>query len=438
MNESEKQKRADARKKRKRRQMFIGRMIIVVLLFIILGLCAFLGKDMLEKKKLRDNREQAATSAESESTADTAGTESAAETETQAQKKEDDIMSQAELKAAQYDYDGAIELLKASSDFADSQDMQDKVAEYEQAKSELVEYPLDQVTHVFYHTLIYDTSKAFDGDSKEAGYNQVMTTIDEFNKITQSMYDKGYVMVSLHDMCTVNEDGTVSPGKIMLPPGKKAFVLSQDDVSYYHYMDGDGMATKLIVDENGDIIPSVRFWGVLGPEKKQILQNTKVGIPNPGGIGETFGYTAVEMQLEGCLVTTIKNCGYMDTVYDRNMLYTDIKDLSSKIVSLLKHNGNDMSQVREYVKCNFSMAVVGEKWYELLQDVHTGKPMRHDPVLVNRNFQLKWLREINRKMKLLFPFLPTVAFYQYYCYRLREKLCFPFYKTRLPVDYDKY
>ena len=85
--------------------------------------------------------------------ADTAGTESAAETETQAQKKEDDIMSQAELKAAQYDYDGAIELLKASSDFADSQDMQDKVAEYEQAKSGLVEYPLDQVTHVFYHTL---------------------------------------------------------------------------------------------------------------------------------------------------------------------------------------------------------------------------------------------------------------------------------------------
>ena len=77
------------------------------------------------KEKLRDNREQAATSAESESTADTAGTESAAETETQAQKKEDDIMSQAELKAAQYDYDGAIELLKASSDFADSQDMQD-------------------------------------------------------------------------------------------------------------------------------------------------------------------------------------------------------------------------------------------------------------------------------------------------------------------------
>ena len=87
MNESEKKERADARKKRKRRQMFIGRMIIVILLFIILGLCAFLGKDMLEKKKLRDNREQAATSAESESTADTAGTECSRDRNTGTEKR---------------------------------------------------------------------------------------------------------------------------------------------------------------------------------------------------------------------------------------------------------------------------------------------------------------------------------------------------------------
>lgn len=193
-----------------------------------------------------------------------------------------------------------------------------------------------------------------------------------------------------------------------------------------------------ILNKEGHIIPSVKFWGVLGPEKKEILQNTKVGIPNPGGIGETFGYTAVEMQMEGCLVTTIKNCGYMDTVYDKNMLYTDIRDLSTKIVSLLRHNGNDMHQVREYVKCNFLIDVVGEKWYDLLQDVRRNKPVRRETILVNRYFQLKWLREINRKMKLIVPFLPTVAFYQYYCYRLREKLGSPFSKIRLPIDYDKY
>ena len=31
------------------------------------------------------------------------------------------------------------------------------------------EYPLEKITHVFFHTLIYDTSLAFDGDFDEAG-----------------------------------------------------------------------------------------------------------------------------------------------------------------------------------------------------------------------------------------------------------------------------
>ena len=56
-----------------------------------------------------------------------------------------------------------------------------------------------------FHTLIEDTSRAFDGDSKSGNYNQVMTTVSEFNKIIQIMYDKGYVLVSPHDMATVNK-----------------------------------------------------------------------------------------------------------------------------------------------------------------------------------------------------------------------------------------
>ena len=101
--------------------------------------------------------------------------------------------------------------------------------------------------------MIEDTSRAFDGDSKSGNYNQVMTTVSEFNKIIQIMYDKGYVLVSPHDMATVNKDGTMSKGKIMVPEGKIPFVLSQDDVSYYHYMDGDGCASKLVLDENGEV-----------------------------------------------------------------------------------------------------------------------------------------------------------------------------------------
>ena len=131
--------------------------------------------------------------------------------------------------------------------------MQNAVKEYESDRDSCTSWPLEEVTHVFYHTLIKDTSKAFDGDYKEADYNQVMTTIDEFNKITETMYEKGYVMVSIYDMAKANDDGTMTPGEILLPPGKIPFVLSQDDVCYYHYMDGDGFATKLVVDDEGKV-----------------------------------------------------------------------------------------------------------------------------------------------------------------------------------------
>lgn len=162
-------------------------------------------------------------------------------------------LEKADLMAQQYDYEGAIELLKSQSEYESDSEMQDAVKAYEEQKAECVAWPIDKVTHVFYHTLIYDTDKAFDGDSDSGGYNQVMTTVEEFEKITQSMYDKGFVMIRLENMAKKNADGVMEAQEIMLPPGKQPFVLSQDDVSYYHYMDGDGMASKLVLDENGEV-----------------------------------------------------------------------------------------------------------------------------------------------------------------------------------------
>ena len=194
-----------------------------------------------------------------EDTGETAAQETAGTEETQAEQTEeaavssDTVLLNAQIMYAQYNYYAAIQYLKSQPDFDVNKDYMDLAAKCQVAKGSLVEYPLEQVTHVFFHTLIKDTSKAFDGDSDEAGYNQMMTTIDEFNRIIQILYDKGYVLVSPHDMATVNEDGTMSRGKILLPEGKTPFVLSQDDVSYYHYMDGDGFASRLVLDENGQV-----------------------------------------------------------------------------------------------------------------------------------------------------------------------------------------
>lgn len=171
---------------------------------------------------------------------------------------EDDIsrlISQADRLALGYDYDKAIELINSSELDKSEARMQDALSRYESAKAALVPADMNKITHVFFHTLVMDTSKAFDGDTDSGGYNSVMTTRDEFIKILESMYEKGYVLVRIHDIAyeAPDENGGTHfvKGNIMLPEGKKPFVMSQDDVCYYPYMDGDGFASRIVIGEDG-------------------------------------------------------------------------------------------------------------------------------------------------------------------------------------------
>ena len=165
------------------------------------------------------------------------------------------LLEEAALLAAGYNYDQAIELLQSDAALAQDAAVQAAVTEYEGIKESLVAVNPQEVTHIFFHSLIMDNQKAFDSDYKAAGYNQVMTTGNEFIKMMEAMYDKGYVLVRLHDIAgeTIGEDGNtvMKPGNIMLPPGKKAFVISQDDVNYYEYMEGDGFARRIVAGEDG-------------------------------------------------------------------------------------------------------------------------------------------------------------------------------------------
>ena len=77
--------------------------------------------------------------------------EDSEESESQtAEQEQESPMEKASLLAAQYDYDGAIELLQSQPDYDSSEEMQDAVSEYENAKATCVEYPLDQITHIFF------------------------------------------------------------------------------------------------------------------------------------------------------------------------------------------------------------------------------------------------------------------------------------------------
>ncbi len=165
------------------------------------------------------------------------------------------LLARADRLAAGYDYDAAIDLLMDDAEFSSSPEVAAAIASYEEIKSGLVQANITMITHVFFHSLIVDTSKAFDGDQDQQGYNQVMTTVDEFKKIIQTMYDRGYVLVRLHDMATVtkNEAGEdiMVAGKIMLPEGKTPFVMSQDDLCYYQYMADDGFACRMVIGDDG-------------------------------------------------------------------------------------------------------------------------------------------------------------------------------------------
>lgn len=188
----------------------------------------------------------------------TASGESGGEIETAAapQDARTALFAKADRLAAMYDYDAAAETL-ANSDYKEDPEALSRIEHYQATAATMVAADNSEITHVFFHILTVDTDRAFTDDKQGKDFNQVMTTIPEFEKILQQMYERGYVLVGLHDIAEVQkqDDGTekMVSKKIMLPEGKKPFVMSEDDVCYYEYMEGRGFADKMVLDENGKL-----------------------------------------------------------------------------------------------------------------------------------------------------------------------------------------
>ena len=192
-------------------------------------------------------------------------------TEEEIQQMADDLLKDAEFIAAGYDYTKATEMLRNFKYYDQIPALAEAVTRYEELDSKLVPYAnMKEITHVFFHSLIVDTDRAFDDDFTNGGYNQYMTTIAEFEAMMEEMYNRGFVLVSPYDVAyeTTDAQGTrFVYGEIRLPEGKKPFIMSQDDVNYYGYMigDGDGMneipgyadptgdgfATRIVIGEDG-------------------------------------------------------------------------------------------------------------------------------------------------------------------------------------------
>ena len=121
--------------------------------------------------------------------------------------------------------------------------------------------PNQVVEHLFLHPVIAYPQWAFhDGptpQSQKDGLDDWMVTVDEFNKILQSVYDNGYILVRMEDVWSeqINENGEARMVRntLKLPEGKKPLVISFDDVNYYPYMLEEGFTSKLVLGDDGQI-----------------------------------------------------------------------------------------------------------------------------------------------------------------------------------------
>lgn len=174
---------------------------------------------------------------------------------------------------------------------------------------------------------------------------------------------------------------------------------------------------KYITDSKGQLIPSIKFLGIIGDEKYEIFRKASVGIVNPSGRTETFGMGILEMAEAKLPVVTIGKNGYFDTVQSgrSGILSKNLKSMVNDVVKLLTDHEMNIKMGEEAKNNNqhFLPSVIGPQWDQLLSNIYINT---HAPKLsilkptppYSNNF--KWIRVCISKIrfKLGFKYFPSL------------------------------
>lgn len=245
--------------RRRKRKLMIQTVILVLLLILLAAILLFFTQKL---KKKEGSHLPSDSQSQNKDGGDLKEDEGGQEGNAKNSINKETLIAQADLIAAGYDYDGAVAKLQTYPDYDKDAEISQKINSYNATKATCLPVDVNKVPHIFYHSLINDTSRTFDATklakSTIDGFNAWMTTVEEFDKITQQMYDNGYVFVRLRDLVveTKDENGNshFAPNtNLLLPPGKKAVVLSIDDLSYYHSYAAEGYPDKLVLDAEGNV-----------------------------------------------------------------------------------------------------------------------------------------------------------------------------------------
>ena len=170
------------------------------------------------------------------------------------------------------------------------------------------------------------------------------------------------------------------------------------------------------LQHDGKLLPGVHLMGILGEEKYDILAKTKVGVPNPSGLTETFCNSAVEMQMMGAVIASKRCVGYMDTVKN-GRLVDNPGELARCIVDCLKNEGDDrQEETLLSIEENFSEEAVIRQWERLFREALPQHKRLQEPLpMVNPDYELKSWKEFMRKVKERHPWMyavvPSIGFF---------------------------
>ncbi|MGM9988043.1 MAG: polysaccharide deacetylase family protein [Bacillaceae bacterium] len=151
-----------------------------------------------------------------------------------------------------------------------------KEAPVKEKPVELVEYN-GVIEHIFVHPLIVYPELAFDGDENDRNFQEWFVTTSEFKKVLENVYKKNFILVSYKDLYKeINKDGKTVTVRtdLKLPKGKKPLIISVDDLNANKYMLGNGIAEKIVFDDNGELTGWVKT-----PEGKYIKNRDSEIIP---------------------------------------------------------------------------------------------------------------------------------------------------------------
>lgn len=211
------------------------------------------------------------------------------------------------------------EIKKVPSDTDDKQTPPLKLKTYE-----------GPIEHIFFHPLIAYPELAFDHDSLAKGYNDYFVTVNEFRRILKELYQNGYILIDIHSLFEVREDGTIVRKELNLPEGKKPLILSIDDMNYYDYMRENGNVYKLILDEKGNVVSYS-----ISPDGKEIISYDQAIVP----ILDQFVQQHPDFSFKGAK-GLIALTGYQGVLgYRTNESNEHEKEEALKVIKRLKETG---------------------------------------------------------------------------------------------------